>query len=177
MQNSLLHVVWTEMCLDSVSTRQPYNDKKSTQCFFLNNDKSWPLSKIKPFSDSWLCDVTQAKAPPTTVDWHWCFTLDPPWSVRHCFDAGAGRPEWLLSYWGVLLLDVIMNIAVVIYSRHLSRSRRCGLCLFLKGMCPPIYLNAFVRANHSWSSLTSRRSEYTFFFFNEFCKSPFLIMC
>ncbi len=47
-----------------------------------------------------------------------------------------------------MLLDVIMNIAVVIYSWHLSHWRRSGLHLFLKGMrAPPIYLNAsmFVR--------------------------------
>ncbi len=41
-----------------------------------------------------------------------------------------------------MLLDVIMNIAVVIYSRHLSRWRCSGLRLFLKGMRPLIYLNA-----------------------------------
>ncbi len=35
-----------------------------------------------------------------------------------------------------------MNIAVVIYSQHLSRWRRSGLRLFLKGMRLPIYLNA-----------------------------------
>ncbi len=43
--------------------------------------------------------------------------------------------------WGVLLLDVIMNIAVVIYSWHLIHWRRSGLCLFLKGMHPPNFLN------------------------------------
>ncbi len=53
----------------------------------------------------------------------------------------------ILSDWGVLLLlDVIMNIAVVIYSRHLSRRRHSGLPLFLKGMRPPINLNAFMFA-------------------------------
>ncbi len=37
-----------------------------------------------------------------------------------------------------------MKIAVDNYSQHLSRRRRRGLTLlsFLKGMCPPIYLNA-----------------------------------
>ncbi len=43
--------------------------------------------------------------------------------------------------WCVLLLDVIMNIAVVIYSWHLIHWRRSGLCLFLKGMHLPICLN------------------------------------
>ncbi len=46
------------------------------------------------------------------------------------------RQEWLLSDWCVLLLDVIMNIAVFIYSRHLNRWRHSGLHLFLKGICP-----------------------------------------
>ncbi len=47
-----------------------------------------------------------------------------------------------------MLLDVIMNIAVVIYSQHLSLWRRSGLLLllFLKGMHSPIYLNAFMFA-------------------------------
>ncbi len=42
--------------------------------------KSFPLSHIKPFSDACLCYATQTQAPPTIVDWHWCFTLDPPWA-------------------------------------------------------------------------------------------------
>ncbi len=57
-----------------------------------------------------------------------------------------GRQECLrLSYWGALLLDVIMNIAVIIYSQHLSRWRRRGLTFlsFLEGNAPiPICLNA-----------------------------------
>ncbi len=52
-----------------------------------------------------------------------------------------GRQKCLQSDWGVLLLDVIMNIAVVIYSRNMSRWRSSGLRLFLKGMRPLIYLN------------------------------------
>ncbi len=77
-----------------------------------------------------------------------------------------------------LLLDVIMNIAVVIYSRQLSRWRRRGLMLlsFWRNAPIPICLNASVCANHSWSSFIYRRSEYKFFFMN-LCKSPFLIMC
>ncbi len=55
------------------------------------------------------------------------------------------RQECLrLSDWSVLLLHVIMNIAV--YSWHLSRWRRSGLHLFLKGMHPSIYLNVFMFA-------------------------------
>ncbi len=69
-------------------------------------------------------------------------------------------PEWAVNHWAdvdknvsfevfmicVPLLDVIMNTAVVIYTRHLSRWRRSGLLLFLKGMCPQIYLHAFMLA-------------------------------
>ncbi len=64
-----------------------------------------------------------------------------------------------------LLLDVIMNIAVVIYSQHLSRWRCRGLTLlsFLKGMGQiPVY----VHANHSWSSFIYRRSEYKVFYWS-----------
>ncbi len=39
-----------------------------------------------------------------------------------------------------------MNTAVVINSRHLSRWIRSGLRLFLKGMRPLIYLNAYIFA-------------------------------
>ncbi len=75
-----------------------------------------------------------------------------------------GRQEYLLSDWGVLLLDVIINIAVIVYSRHLNLWRHRWLCLFLKGIRPLIYLNAFMFcANHSWSSFTPRISEFTFF--------------
>ncbi len=97
--------------------------------------------------------VTQTQAPPTIVDWHWRFTLDHPeraviswltliWHRRGC------RQECLrLSDWGVLMLDVIMNIAVIIYSRHLNLWRRSGLnYYFFEGIAPPIYLNAFMFA-------------------------------
>ncbi len=41
MQNSLLHVVWTEMCVGSVCTQPPYNDKNPPNAFFfLNPNKS-----------------------------------------------------------------------------------------------------------------------------------------
>ncbi len=57
--------------------------------FFLNNQKSWALSQIKPFTDSWQSDTTQAKAPPTTIDEH-RLALSELSSVRYCFDAGTG---------------------------------------------------------------------------------------
>ncbi len=90
------------------------------------------------------CEVTWTEAPPTIV-WlteafqhsrlRWCLTSDPPWVSCHQFHRQSRcRQEWLLSDWGVLLLDVIMNIAVVIYSHHLSGWR--GLLLVLKGKRP-----------------------------------------
>ncbi len=52
----------------------------------------------------------------------------------HCWS--RCRQECLLSDRGVLLLNVIMNIAVIIYSHHLSCWRHRGLHLFVKGMHP-----------------------------------------
>ncbi len=59
-----------------------------------------------------------------------------PWQIlctgpRIPSDCPGCRQEWLLRVWRVLLLAVIMKIAVVIYSRHLSGWR--GLRLVLKG--------------------------------------------
>jgi len=106
----------------------------------------------------------------------WCDTED--WS-NDCWK--FTRPEWtvirpplfqwqsrcrqgcLLSDWGVLLLDVIMNIAVVIYSRHLSRWRRSELRLFLKRMRPDLPKCVYLCANNLWSSFTYRRCEYKVF--------------
>ncbi len=90
-----------------------------------------------------------------------------------------GRQECLrLSDWGVLLLDVIMNIAVIIYSWHLSRWRHRGLMLLsvLRECADNLHKCIYVRANHSWSSFIYTRIKYEVFVMNP-CKSPFLIMC
>ncbi len=58
------------MCVGSVCTQPPYNDKDPPSSFFFNHVKSFPLSHIKPFSDACLCDVTQTQAPPAIIDWH-----------------------------------------------------------------------------------------------------------
>ncbi len=131
------------MCVGSVCTQPSYNDKNPPSVFFFNLLKSLPLSQIEPISDACLCDCHTDPGPSHDCLIVWLvFYLRPALSdlssVRHCFTAG------LLSDWGVLLLDVIMNIAVVIYSRHLSRWRHSGLRLFLKGIPLPIYLNAFM---------------------------------
>ncbi len=87
----------------------------------------------------------------------WAF-ISPP-LFRH---QSRCRQVCLLSNWGVLL-DVIMNIAVVIYSRYLRCWRRSGLLLFLKGMCPDLPKCAYVYANYLWSEEVSVR--YLFYEF------------
>ncbi len=120
--------------------------------FFFNLVKSFPLSQIEPISDACLC-VTQtgpshdclidsSVSAQTGLVSYLSPALSELSSVRYCWC----RHEWLLSDWGVLLLDVIMNTAVLIYSRHLSHWRRSGLHLFMKGMRPPIYLNVSIFA-------------------------------
>ncbi len=72
------------------------------------------------------------------------FTLDPPWVSCNSPPLFRRLSRMSPKRLRCLLLDVIMNIAVLIYSRYLSRWRCSGLHLFLKGMRPPIYLNASV---------------------------------
>ncbi len=69
MQHALLQAVWTEMCVGSVCTQPPYNDKDPPSVFFFYLVKSFPLSHIKPISDACLCDVTQTQALPRLFDW------------------------------------------------------------------------------------------------------------
>ncbi len=89
----------------------------------------WHHTDGGPSHDCWLTEEFQHRL-------HWCLTSDPPWvSCHQLFQRRSRcRQEWLLSDRGVLLLDVLMYIAVTIYSRHLSRWRR--LRLVLKGICP-----------------------------------------
>ncbi len=53
------------MCVGSVCTQPPYNDKDPPSVFFFIS-----LNHFPPFSDAWLCDITQTQAPPTIVEWH-----------------------------------------------------------------------------------------------------------
>ncbi len=96
-----------------------------------------------------VCVTSHRQAPPTTV-WltvafqhrlDWCLIWSPPClSCRQSpivsTPEQGRRQEYLQSDWGVLLLDVTMNIAVVIYSRHLSCWICRGLYLLLRGMPP-----------------------------------------
>ncbi len=65
MLHALLHVVWTEMCVGSVCTQPPYNDKNPPSVFFVISLNVFPFLK----SSRSLCDVTRTAAPPTIVDW------------------------------------------------------------------------------------------------------------
>ncbi len=56
------------------------------------------------------------------------WAVNSPTAIVSTLVQGKTRCLWL-SDWGVLLLDVIMNIAVIIYSRHLNRWRHRGLTL------------------------------------------------
>ncbi len=114
---------------------------KSTQCFLFYPNKSKPT----PFSNQAVHRLlagwrSSAQASPMIVDWQWCQSLVLSqtaltvislllfWHWSRC------RQECFLINWGVLLLDVIMNMAIVIYSQHLSHWGHSGLCLILKGM-------------------------------------------
>ncbi len=102
------------------------------------------------------------QAPPTIVDWQDRLTLDQPW-VNWELSA-------IMSTIKRLLLDVIINIAVVIYSGYLSRWRLRGLTLlsFMKGMHQsPICLNAsmFAWIIHDQASSTE---EVSMFFYESF---------
>ncbi len=59
------------MCVGSVCTQTPYNDKDPPSVFFFFISLThFPFLIFSPFSDAWLCDVTQTQALPTIVDWH-----------------------------------------------------------------------------------------------------------
>ncbi len=111
--------------------------------------KSFPLSQIEPISDACLCDVTwDSHDSWLTLAFYLRPALSELSSVRHCCDAGADVEKNVS-----IAIEVFCcwcnnehTVAVVIYSRHLSRWRRSGLHLVLKGMRPLINLNASIFA-------------------------------
>ncbi len=128
-------------------THPSYNDKKSTRCFFFYFLSPFSNQAVLRVLSEWCSSVQTA---PTIVDWQDRLTLDPPWvSWELSAIVSAGKIICLrLSDWGVLLLDVIMNIAVNIYSWHLSRWRRRGLMLlsFWRECADPDLPNVFLFA-------------------------------
>ncbi len=131
------------MCVGSVCTHPSYNDKNPPSVFFFFKS---PFSNqaVLRFLSEWCSSV---QAPPTIVDWQDRLTLDPPWVSWELSASGAGEDKMSpIKQLRCLLLDVLMNKAVVINSRHLSRWRRRGLRYFgFEGNAPiPICLNASV---------------------------------
>ncbi len=136
---------WTYMCVGSVCTQPTYNNIKSTSVFFLSTKIFLKSSRCQMT----VCVTSHWQAPPTTVcltvafqhRLDWCLILSLPCvscrqsPIVSTPEQGC-RQEYLQSDWGVLLLDVTMNIAVVIYSRHLSCWICRGLYLLLRGMPP-----------------------------------------
>ncbi len=63
MLHAVLQVVWTEMCVGSVCTQPPYNDKNPPSVFFIY-PKIFTLFSYRAVCP---CDVTRMKAAPTIV--------------------------------------------------------------------------------------------------------------
>ncbi len=143
------------MCVGSVCTHPSYNDKNPPSGFFKIPILKSPFSNqaVLRFLSEWRSSVQTS---PMIVDWQDRLTLDPPWAewaewavnspnaIVSTLVQGKTRCLWL-SDWGVLLLDVIMNIAVVIYSPTSEplKTQRINVTFALKGMCrSPIYINA-----------------------------------
>ncbi len=153
------------MCVGSVCTHPPYNDKNPPSVFLKS-----PFSNqaVLRFLSEWRSSV---QAPPTIVDWQGHLTLDPPrvsWELSAIVSTPVqGRQECLrLSDWGVLLLDVIMNKAVVINSWHLSRWRRRGLTvLSLWRECADPDLPKCVCSRESFVIQLHLQKEYKVFFY------------
>ncbi len=134
------------MCWKCVCTQPPYNDKDPHSVFILILLNHFPfLISSRSRMPVSVMSRRPRPLPRLLIDTGVLSKPRPEWAVISpplFHRRSRCRQEWLLSDWVVLLLDVIMNIAVVIYPQHLSRWRRSGLLLFLKGMHPPICLNA-----------------------------------
>ncbi len=140
----------------AVCSYPSYNDKNPLSVFLNPYFKSsFSNQAVLRVLSEWCSSV---QAPPTRVDWQVCVTLAPPPWVS-ASGAGKTRCLWLRD-WGVLLLDVIMNIAVVIYSRHLSRWRRGGLRYFSFEVNPLIPDLRLCSRESFVISFIYRRSEY-----------------
>ncbi len=133
MQNSLYKLFEHKCVLEVCVHIHPIIIKIHPVFFFLNLYFKIPFSNqavLRALSE-WRSSV---QAAPTIVDWQDRLTLDPPWVSCHSSIIVSTLVQektrcLRLSDWGILLLDVIMNRAVVFYSWHLSHWRRRGLTL------------------------------------------------
>ncbi len=128
MLHSLLLVVWTELCVGSVCTQPPYNDKNPPSVLFLIYSNLYPFFKSSRLSVWCHTDggpshnslIDSSVSAQTALVSYLRPALSELSSVVSLLS--SCRQEWLLSYWGVLLLKVIMNIAVFIIPLTLTRA-------------------------------------------------------
>ncbi len=164
MQNSLFKL-FEHKCVLEVCVHIDPIMIKIHPVFFLN--PYFSNQAALRFLSEWR---SSAQAAPTIVDWQDCLILDPPWAkwaVNSLPDSGAGEDKMSqIKRLRHLLLDVIMNKAIIIYSWHLSHWRRRGLTYFrfeVNVPIPDLHKCIYVRPNHLWSSFIYR-SEYKGFY-------------
>ncbi len=144
---------------------------KSTQCFCLIPILKSPFSNqaVLRFLSEWRSSVQPPPPPRPSY-------LRPPEWAESCPPPVQGKTRCLrLNDWGVL----IMNIAVVFYSRHLSSWRPRGLTSFSfwRECADPQSTWIHLCSPESFMIQLYRSSEYKGFMnLCVLCKSPFLIM-
>ncbi len=177
MQNSLYKLFEHKCVLEVCPHIHPIMIKIPPVFFFKIPILKSPFSNqvVLRFLSEWR---SSAQATPTKVDWQDRLTLSylrPGLSelraVNCPTDSGAGEDKMSpFEQLRCFVVDVVMNIAVVIYSQHLSRWRCRGLTLlsfWRECANPDLPKCVYVCANHSWSSFIYRSSEYKIVFFYE----------
>ncbi len=157
------------MYVGSVCTHPSYNDKNPPSVFFFKS--SFSNQVVLRFLSEWCSSV---QAPPTRVDWQARLTLAPPswvsWELRlWCREDKMSQIKRLKC-----LVDGCNNeysSRHLLLTSELLKMQRINVTFALWMRRSPICLNAFVRANHSWSSFIYR----VYGFFMNLWKSPFLI--
>ncbi len=155
------------MCVGSVCTHPPYNDKNPLSVFFKS---SFSNQAVLRFLSEWLSSV---QAPPTIVDWQDHLTLDPPW-VSWELSAIVSTPVQ-----GKTRMSPIERLGCLVVgcnneysSRYLLptseplKTQRINVTFVFErnAMIPDLPKYVYVHANHSWSSFIYRRSEYNVFY-------------